>query len=1135
MKKFLPLFIFVIIPAMLRGDALPEGALSETYLVVGSSSSLEIVEAPKDAKMLYRTWGPESERKFSVRVYSPISSDQWKRVSFKLKAEKDGEVYISFGGENEKTKSGYPKRAAFYDNVSVNGKLLLNGDFEDGKNGWNFVNGGNYPAKSVYALPKEQAAHGKWVARANSYAAVRSAFQVKGGEVFEISFDARCALPADMDDEYPLPLEKYANMGFIDETPSDGAGGWTDEGKNKSFKKFLSKVGDTEFEGVKFRIIDPEKNSGASVLTFKSPKSPTILNSAVVDLSEKPLLGKYIYMLHTASNKANLKQNDIVGYVVVYYDDGKRSAHPVRYGISAGDCWAPEILRNGKIVYMTSKKRNRGALYMTHVTLDNNRAVSKVEFQTSGRIPWVVVAATLSDRKVITCVTVTPENNPDWVLVDMPLDLTTLRGSALDVSGFSELKESGSLGRVIVSERGTMAFEKEPDKDVRFKGFTFYPQHLILKYDNETARENIRKYAALMPVNGYNLVRIGFDYIKSDKKRDQRAAQYDTIDFLISELKKNGVYIHLPLAWYDIGLKNYNFYKRNDVKIRAIFGDPEVRAIWKETAEEQLNHYNPYTKLAWKDDPVFQVIEFYNELVICFNKFVEFEPATKEFLLKRWRTWLQKRYNDDIEKLNNAWKGQYWARNAEKYPFKSFDEIPGLTSGFDWNRFCQEATDEFMEFCEKIVRGTGYKGIIVQRNLGRSPYDAWARHKTSESIITNSYYEHPDGIYVPGADHTCNQSSSIAREADYWRTIATSKSFDRPISATEYNHAYWNKHRFEMMSLFSPYSAFQNFSSLIIHASAVEWNPRKTKHLSPFNVSDSPAIRTAELFNQCFFMRGDVKPFKHRVDMLISESFVKNSPNALSGLGGQQMRIPLIVGFSIKADAPTPEALKHVKPAKADIEILPNGTSEVITQGWFQQVLDSNDGTFRLSKFVDEMKKNGMLPADNVSDPDNGIYQTDTGQITLDSKNMVMKVVTDYSCAATVHKNRTLDVGALKLISTSVPASVGVASLDGKKIIESSRLIFAYVTEENNMDSITSVDGVLSFRSGKGPVVMRRGRVKAELKLDPSKKYSVYPIALNGERREKIDVEFKDGVMKLDIDNGKLKSGAVPMFEIVAE
>ena len=1134
-KKILLFVTLLSSAAVLTAETPKEGTELSTYVVIGGKSSLDILEAPQNAKMLHRQWGPESEKKYSVRVYAPLSADKWTRVSFKLKSESDGERYIALGGDHAATKDGYPKISAFYDNIRVSGKLIDNGDFESEKSLWSVSNPKNFPAKIVYLKNHDRAKNGLRAVRANSLASASNKFFAKKGEILEISFDARAALPSEMDDDVKLPLKEFANMGFADETPADGIGGWTDEGKSKSLKKFSGKIGEQKFEDISFNIIDPNLNGGAAVMTFKSKKSPTTLSRALIDLSQTPVKGRFIYLLHTVSKTPKLSKNESVGAIIINYTDGKREVFNVRYGIEVGDCWqADNSLRNAKIAFLSSKKKNRGAVYLTHVALDNGRTVNNIEFTTYGKAPWVVAAATISDKKVITCETTTPKDNPDWVLADMPADATVIKGSALDVSSFSKIVPAGSLGRVIVSERGTMAFENAPDKDVRFKGFSFYPQSLLNKFDETTARENIKKYAALMPVNGYNLVRIGFDYIKSDKRREERAAKYDQIDFLISEFKKNGIYIHLPLAWYDIGTKDYNFYKRNDVKIRAILGEAEARGMWKETAEEQLNHYNPYTKLAWKDDPVFQVIEYYNELNICFNKYDEFEPETQKLITKRWQEWLAKKYNGDIGALNTAWKGQHWAARAGA-PAKSFDDIRATTTGFEWEYFCQDINSEFLDLCEKTVRATGYKGIVVQRNLGRSPYDSWMRHKISESIITNSYYEHPNGIYVPGADHTCNQDSSIARTADYWRTVATTKLFDRPITATEYNHAYWNKHRFEMMTVFAPYSAFQNFSTLVIHADAIEWGRRDKKCLSPFNVRESPAIRAAEFFNQCFFMRGDVKPSNARVDMAISEKFVKENKRAIFGLGGQQMRIPLIVGFALRPEAKTPDALKNVKVKKADLEILPNGSSEVITEGWFQQVVDSNNGTFSLAKFVEELKKRGILSADNISDPDNGVFQTDTKQITMDSRNLTMKVVTDFSCAATVHSDQKVDMGALKLLSTSVPASVGVAAIDGKKISESSRLVFVYATEENNEDSVTSLDGVLSFNSGRGPIVMRRGKVSASLKLDPSKKYSVYPLALNGERREKLDAEFADGVLNINIDNGKLKNGAVSMFEIAAE
>ena len=1116
---------FAILFAFLSAGKLG-GAQNSAYAVLGGDVPIEIIEAPKDVRVLHRTWGAEAARKNSVRIYAPVSDGEWRRVAVKLKVPADCKSVLSFGGDGEKSPSGRPRNAAFFDNVSIDSLPLYNGDFEKGNDSWSVESGGNFPAK-IGAYPRaEGAAHGVFAARASSFGAVRRSVSLKGGRVFELAFDVLGAKPSDLETDFPIDLKKFANT-----SPSDFAQ-MRKLPKGAMLGAFLEKLSDSagvsEVCGIKFDIANSAANSGKLVVALKSsaaPSAPASVKTGGISRS-----GRYIYVVHALANPDRMQKGWSFGALNIEYTDGVKKGFRMRYGIDA-DAYraANRTLRNGRIAFPS----DGGALYMSRFPLDANRRVEKVSFSAYGNAPWIVVAATISDKKVDPCETTTPKGNPDWVLADIPEDHPVRAGSALDLSSFLPDAEAGVFGRVIISPRGTMAFEKNPDADVRFKGYTFYPHSLVLKYDFETARDNMRKYAAQIRRNGYNLLRINFDYLKSDTKRAERAYRYDEIDYLIRELKRNGVYIHLPLAWYDIGTKNYSFPQRNDVKIRAIFGEPEARAMWRETAEEQLNHVNPYTNLAWKDDPVFQLFEYYNELSICHNKFDEFSPATQKLLTDRWRVWLEKRYGT-VGKLNDAWRGKAWAKRGG-YPLKSFADAQCLTAGADWGRFCREAESEFADFCKMVVRGTGYKGIVSQRNLGRAVYDSWARGGFSENVIVNSYYEHPGGLYTPDADHTCNQESSIARSAGYWRAIALSKHADRPLSVTEYNHCYWNKHRFEMMSVFAPYSAFQNFSTLIIHANAVPWRGGWKSRLSPFNVADSPAIRAAELFNQCFFMRGDVKPSEHRVDMLIGKNFVEKEDRALSSVGGGQGHIPLIVGFAVKSDAPVPANLKSSNPKPADMQILPEGAAEIVTEGWAQRVVESGDGSFDLSKFVAEAKRRGMLSPDNESDPAAGVYQTDTRQITMDAKRGSMKVATDKSCAITVHGNTAATAGALRLLSTTVSASVGLASLDGAEIGKSSRLVFVYATQENNIDAITSLDGILSLNEGRGPVAVRRGRVCAELKLDPSKKFSVYALALNGERRGKVSAEFSGGALKLDIDNGAFANGAPTFFEIVSE
>jgi hypothetical protein len=56
-------------------------------------------------------------------------------------------------------------------------------------------------------------------------------------------------------DHWPAALAGVANMGFADDRPGDGTGGWSDQGWANSFAEF--EVARREFGGVPFAITDP--------------------------------------------------------------------------------------------------------------------------------------------------------------------------------------------------------------------------------------------------------------------------------------------------------------------------------------------------------------------------------------------------------------------------------------------------------------------------------------------------------------------------------------------------------------------------------------------------------------------------------------------------------------------------------------------------------------------------------------------------------------------------------------------------------------------------------------------------------------------------------------------------------------
>ena len=150
------------------------------------------------------------------------------------------------------------------------------------------------------------------------------------------------------------------------------------------------------------------------------------------------------------------------------------------------------------------------------------------------------------------------------------------------------------------------------------------------------------------------------------------------------------------------------------------------------------------------------------------------------------------------------------------------------------------------------------------------------------------------------------------------------------------------------------------------------------------------------------------------------------------------------------------------------------------------------------------------------------------------SKENMMKVVSPKSEAIVMRstlKNEKL--GRLTVKSSTANAAIAVSAVDDKPIAESGRLVLTY-----NTDAVMKGFGVSKNRLfvtawGGMPVLIETGKLSAELKLAPNKKYAVYSLKMNGERVEKIPCEVSaDGVMKLELDTAK---HTAVFFEIVSE
>lgn len=169
---------------------------------------------------------------------------------------------------------------------------------------------------------------------------------------------------------------------------------------------------------------------------------------------------------------------------------------------------------------------------------------------------------------------------------------------------------------VTINSDGSFAVNGKP---IRFWGTNFV--------GNASFPDKHKSYyiAGRMRKLGINLVRFHYlDYpmnirgllYGSTTTRQLNLTNFDYLDKLISELKKNGIYVNINLNVGRVFRNSDGVADADSIQHYAkgftIF-DPQMIELQKEYARQVLTHVNPYTGLSLAEDPVMAMVELINE------------------------------------------------------------------------------------------------------------------------------------------------------------------------------------------------------------------------------------------------------------------------------------------------------------------------------------------------------------------------------------------------------------------------------------------------------------------------------------------------------------------------------------------
>jgi len=402
-------------------------------------------------------------------------------------------------------------------------------------------------------------------------------------------------------------------------------------------------------------------------------------------------------------------------------------------------------------------------------------------------------------------------------------------------------------------------------------------------------KEDTPMWARTLARYGINIVRLHFldkwapTGIVDGSRNDTRAfdtQQLDRLDFLVSELKKNGIYM-------DLNLNVGRAYKEGDGVADAgrlqwakglTLYDKRLIELEKEYARKLLTHVNPYTGTEYRNEPAIAIVEMLNENGIGQG----FKPPTQF-------------YADELDRLYNDWLKSHLTpvqlqKLREEAGVAGDAPVPRLSSQAKATapkdryetevRFFMDLENGFYQDMERYLRGLGVKQPLIgtaDHSHGNPPWVMLTSLSKLDVLDGHIYWNQ----YVGVGDVPMVNDPLHSTVVQLSRTALEGK----PFTVSETNHPFPNEYAGEGIPIMAAYAGFQDWDMVILYT----FEPKKDSDWKPYigdpyDISLDPVRMTEMAAGALMFLQFDVKPARETVERTYSIEQVLDSGLLPSGL-----------------------------------------------------------------------------------------------------------------------------------------------------------------------------------------------------------------------------------------------------------
>lgn len=740
---------------------------------------------------------------------------------------------------------------------------------------------------------------------------------------------------------------------------------------------------------------------------------------------------------------------------------------------------------------------------------------------------------------MILCIDVSAEYRipiqDQWKAIDLQ-DLSIKPGSALDFSFLVEKGDAGQYGFLTINSKGYFAFEKRPDVPVRF---FVAPQ--LPNVDKSTGIPEFGdwdKQAEQIRLAGYNAIRAHFldDMLMNGSNVEGKfnPEMVDRWERYTAALKKQGIYLILDAATSDACFYTVKWWTPEAMKYKMktrLYYDAVARELWMKGVRQIFEHVNPYTGKALKDEPQVAWITLRNESGLNFVKPSGTGKRADPGMNVPFRTWLKQRYP-----TREAWAAA-WGKELK--PEVNFENVTMPTPNqkgplaADLQRFFTDIEQQTYLWGAAFMKSIGIKVPVIDYNNGGSMQCIISRD-VLPFVDNHGYHDYAVGYASPGAK--IDGHNDITRQASTARWLSVTRPLGRPFSVTEWGGYFWNPYRHQDGMLFAAYLRYQNIQLLAQHAEPVRSTfqpPGDTLNcITPDRVSKDPPAKASERIAAFLFARGDVMPSSNLIEIKLDARTTYDKLTAGNSIASRLTPLALLSGLGCRVDGGKNSA--PIAPYTPVMVIEPGSGTAIKTTDGAEIAVSEANGT-EMDKFVEQLRKKGVLDKQNRTDVAKNIFESDTRELYIDSSNNSFAVNTPRSQGVCLPKGpsswATADISVDNL---GAGMTLLLASLSTEPIAESNRLLLILCGDATNTDMVFKDESCkVLVNIGKAPVLVRVLDVNLSVRLAEPDKWELWALAQNGSRLEKIPLEVKDGKVTVKLNTATLKNGPTTYFEFV--